>query len=75
LFVGAQDAEARLDAAVRDRQRHLAQLTSLRSALRALGSGRGDSAASVARLHEALDHAVAKEALARNALNRWVVGR
>jgi hypothetical protein len=65
----SQDAEAKLEQATRDRQRHLAQITNLRRALRDVGAAR-ESAAVVAALHEALDHALSKECLARNALNR-----
>ncbi|GFH14227.1 uncharacterized protein HaLaN_10243 [Haematococcus lacustris] len=70
----AEEAERRLEQAVRDRQRHLAELTNLRTALRD-AIARSESAAVVGKLHEALDHALAKEALARNALNRSELSR
>lgn len=64
-----QEAERRVEQAQRDRQRHLAELTNLRQALRD-AIGRSEQAAVVGKLHEQLDHVLAKESLARNALNR-----
>ncbi len=65
----AQEAERKLEQALRDRQKHLAQITNLRAALRDVSSYR-ETAAVVGKLHEQLDHALSKESLARNALNR-----
>ncbi len=69
VCVCTQEAERKLEQAVRDRQRHLAEITNLRAALRDISSHR-ESASVVGKLHEQLDHALAKECLARNALNR-----
>lgn len=64
-----QESERKLEQALRDRQRHLAELTNLRAALRD-AIGRSEQAAVVGKLHEQLDHVLSKESLARNALNR-----
>ncbi|MEW5303376.1 MAG: hypothetical protein WDW36_006076 [Sanguina aurantia] len=65
-----EESQRRLEGSLRDTQRHLAETTNLRSALRdAMGRG-GDGAQLVGRLHLELDHSRAKESLARNALNR-----
>lgn len=55
-----QEAERKLDQSTRDRQRHLAELTNLRAALRD-AMGRSEPAVLVGKLHEQLDHAFAKE--------------
>eukprot|EP00798_Chlamydomonas_sp_ICE-L_P007851 gene7851-1057_t len=64
-----EDAERRLQVATRDRQRHLADITNLRAALRD-AMAKNDQAAIIGKLHLEIDHCRAKESLVRNALNR-----
>ena len=55
MCYNVQDAERRLQEAVRDRQRHLAEITTLKSALRDL-SARSEQAAIIGKLHLEVDH-------------------
>ncbi len=57
-----QEAERKLESAQRERQRHLAEITSLRYAVRQAGA-RSDHGALIGKLHMELDHV------------RWAVGR
>ncbi|KAF8064552.1 hypothetical protein HT031_003352 [Scenedesmus sp. PABB004] len=69
LLARAEDAERRLAELGGRKQRQLADITNLRSAVCELSSG-SDAAAALGKLHGELDHARAKESLARSALNR-----
>ncbi|KAG1678296.1 hypothetical protein FOA52_013917 [Chlamydomonas sp. UWO 241] len=69
LSYRAQDAEKRLAGMSRDRKRYLAEITTLKAALRDV-SARSEQAAIIGKLHLEVDHLRAKEGLSRNALNR-----
>ncbi|GAX75484.1 hypothetical protein CEUSTIGMA_g2927.t1 [Chlamydomonas eustigma] len=74
LAYRVRDAEKRLAEAVRDRQRLLSEITTLKAALRDVAS-RSEQAAIIGKMHMEVDHLRSKEGLARNALNRSEVER
>ena len=65
----AEEAERKLTEATRDKRRHLAEITTLKAALRDVSS-RSEQGVIIGKLHLEVDHLRTKEGLARNALNR-----